>query len=126
MSIRTFDFALAARRNPDLASVLTELGPFLDLCRHAIQRQAFVAESLAWSASREPVGLSILLKGEPIWSVMTVEMPSPWLVSMDGSATRMTKTEAMHHLGRVLAAAASMNDGVRFEWRNDGTIGGGF
>lgn len=126
MSIRTFDFALAARRNPELASVLADLSPFLDLCRHAVARGAFASDVLAWSASREPIGLSVLVKGEPIWSVMMVETPSPWLVSLNGSASRMTKTEAMHSLGRVLAAEATMCDNVRFEWRKDGTIGGAF
>jgi hypothetical protein len=126
MSSRTFDFALAARRNAALASVLAELGPFLDLCRHAIERQAFETDALSWSASREPIGLSILHNGEPIWSAISVEQPAPWLVSLNGEATRMTKTEAMSHLARALAAAATMNDGVRFEWRSDGTIGGSF
>lgn len=126
MSIRTFDFALAARRHTGLASALAELGPFLDLCRHAVNRHSFPPDELAWSASREPMALSILLRGEPIWSVMTVEQPAPWLVSADGDATRMTKTEALTHLARVLAAAASMSDGVRFEWRSDETIGGAF
>lgn len=126
MSIRTFDFALAARRQSGLASALAELGPFLDLCRHAVGRQAFPQGELAWSASREPMALSILLRAEPIWSVMTVEQPAPWLVSADGEATRMTKTEALTSLARALAAAAGMSDGVRFEWRSDETIGGAF
>ncbi len=126
MSTRSFDLALAARRNAGLAHVLTELGPFLDICRHAVERQAFPADALAWSASREPVALSVLLKGEAVWSVMIVETPAPWLVSMEGQAMRMTKSEAMQNLSRVLAAAATMCDGVRFEWRKDGTIGGKF
>ena len=126
MSSRTFDFALAARRDPDLAIVMVELAPFFDLCRHAVTRQAFPDEALAWSASREPLAMSVLLKGEPIWSAMVVEQPAPWLVSLDGQATRMTKTEALQNLARALAAAATLCDGVRFEWRKDGTIGGKF
>ncbi len=126
MSTRTFDFALAARRQAGLASALAELGAFLDLCRHAVDRQAFVKDELAWSASRDPLALSILLRGETIWSVMIVEQPAPWLVSAGGDASRMTKTEAMTHLARTLASAAAMSDGVRFEWRSDETIGGAF
>jgi hypothetical protein len=126
MSIRTFDFALAARRQTGLAAALADLSPFLELCRHAVGRQAFLPDELAWSASREPLALSILLRGEPIWTVMTVEQPAPWLVSAAEETTRMTKTEALTHLARVLAASASMSDGVRFEWRSDETIGGAF
>ncbi len=126
MSLKTFDFALAARRNPTLASVMAELGPFIDACRHAAARQAFPPETLAWSASREPMALSVLFNRNVIWSVMVVETPAPWLVSLDGEASRMTKTEALLSLARALAAAATMADGVRFEWRKDGTIGGTF
>jgi hypothetical protein len=126
MSIRTFDFALTARRQNALAAALAELGPFLELGRHAVRRQAFAPDELAWSASREPLALSVLLRGEPLWSVMTVELPAPWLVSANGETTRMTKTEALTHLARTLAAAATMCDGVRFEWRSDETIGGAF
>lgn len=126
MSSRTFDFALAARRNPDLATVMAELAPFLELCRYAVGRDAFPPEALAWSASREPLALSVLFKGEAIWSAMVVETPAPWLVSVEGQATRMTKTEALQYLARTLADAATLSDGVRFEWRKDGTIGGKF
>lgn len=126
MSTRTFDFALASRRNSTLSSVLVELGPFIELCKHAAGRRAFPADALAWSASREPMALSVLLNGDPIWSVMVVETPAPWLVSLDGEASRMTKAEALLSLARALAAAATMSDGIRFEWRKDGTIGGTF
>ncbi len=126
MSTRTFDFALAARRQATLSTVLVELGPFIELCRHAAGRQAFPPETLAWSASREPMALSVLFKGDTIWSVLVVETPQPWLVSLDGEAARMTKTEALLSLARALAACATMADGIRFEWRKDGTIGGTF
>jgi hypothetical protein len=126
MSIRSFDLALAARRDADLAEALAELAAFLELCRHAVARQAFPARALTWSASREPVALSILLRGEPIWSVMSGEPASRWLVSSEGAATRMTKSEAVQHLARTLASEASMIDGVRFTWRKDDTIGGSF
>lgn len=126
MSTKTFDFALAARRNPTLSSVLVELGPFIELCRHAAARQAFAHDALAWSASREPIALSVLLNGGAIWSAMIADTPAPWLVSVDGQPTRMTKTEALQNLARVLAASATLADGVRFEWRKDGTIGGKF
>jgi hypothetical protein len=126
MSTRTFDFALAARRHATLSAALVELGPFIELCKHAAERRAFPPEALAWSASREPLALSVLVKGEPIWSVMVVETPAPWLVSVDGEASRMTKAEALQNLARTLAAAATLSDGVRFEWRKDGTIGGTF
>ncbi len=72
------------------------------------------------------MALSVLLNGDPIWSVMVVETPAPWLVSLDGEASRMTKAEALLSLARALAAAATMSDGIRFEWRKDGTIGGTF
>ncbi len=126
MSIKTFDFVLAARRNATLSAVMVELGPFVDLCRHAAVRQAFPSETLAWSASRVPVALSVLFQSNVIWSAMLVDTPSSWLVSLDGEATQMTKTEALHSLARALAAASTMSDGVRFEWRKDGTIGGTF
>ncbi len=126
MSTKTFDFSLAARRSATLSTVLRELGPFIELCRHAAARQAFPAGALAWSASREPVALSVLVKGETIWSALVVETPTPWLVSIEGDASRMTKTEALQSLARSLANAATMSDGVRFEWRKDGTIGGTF
>ena len=126
MSIRSFDLALAARLDSDLATALSELSAFLDLCRHAVARQAFPARVLSWSASKEPIALSILLRGEPIWSVMSGEPASRWLVSADGVAARMTKSEAVQHLARTLAASATMVDGVRFAWRKDDTIGGSF
>ena len=126
MSIRSFDLALAARRDAGLAEALAELSAFLDLCRHAVARQAFPVRALSWSASREPVALSILLRGEPIWSVMSGEPASRWLVSSKGAATRMTKSDAVQHLARTLAAEAGMIDGVRFTWRKDDTIGGSF
>ncbi len=126
MSTRTFDFALAARRHATLSSALVELGPFIELCKYAAGRRAFPPEALAWSASREPMALSVLVNAEPIWSVMVVETPAPWLVSIDGEASRMTKAEALLSLARALAAAATMSDGIRFEWRMDGTIGGTF
>ena len=126
MSIRSFDLALAARLDSDLATALSELGAFLDLCRHAAARQAFPARVLTWSASKEPIALSILLRGEPIWSVMSGEPASRWLVSADGAAARMTKSDAVQHLAKTLAAAATMVDGVRFAWRKDDTIGGSF
>ena len=126
MSIRSFDNALSARREADLAGALSELGAFLDLCRHAVARQAFPAKTLTWSASREPLGLSILLKGEPIWSALGGEAAGRWLVSTDGTAQRMTKSDALQHLARALASVATMSDGVRFAWRKDDTIGGSF
>ncbi len=126
MSIRAFDTALAARRAPDLATPLSELGAFLDLCRHAVHRQAFAAKSLTWSASREPLALSILHRGETIWTVMQGEESGRWLVSNSGAATRMTKADALQHLAQTLAAGATMIDGVRFAWRKDDTIGGAF
>jgi hypothetical protein len=125
MSIRSFDLALAGRRDADLATALGDLAPFLDLCRHAVQRQAFAAKSLTWSASREPIALSVVLRGETIWTVMG-EPASRWLVSSEGSARRVSKAEAVTHLAKTLAAAASMIDGVRFAWRRDDTIGGSF
>jgi hypothetical protein len=67
-----------------------------------------------------------MLRGEPIWSVMSGEPSSRWLVSADGAATRMTKSDALQHLARTLAEAATMVDGVRFAWRKDDTIGGSF
>ena len=126
MSIRAFDTALAARLSADLATPLSELGAFLDICRHAVQRQAFAPKSLAWSASREPLALSVLHKSETIWSVMQGDKAGRWLVSNTGVATRMTKAEALQHLSQTLASAASMMDGVRFTWRKDDTIGGAF
>ena len=126
MSIRSFDLALAARRDSDLAAALSELGAFLELCRHAVARQAFPARALTWSASKEPIALSIILRGEPIWSVMSGEPASRWLVSADGAAVRMTKSDAVQHLAKTLAATSTMVDGVRFAWRKDDTIGGSF
>jgi hypothetical protein len=126
MSVRAFDHALAARRDADLASAMSELGAFLDLCRHAAVRQAFPAKALTWSASREPIALSVLLRGEPIWSAMSGEPGSRWLVSANGTATRMTKSDAMQHLAKTLAEQATMVDGIRFAWRKDDTIGGSF
>lgn len=126
MSIRVFDAALTARRASDLAAPLAEIGAFLDVCRHAVQRQAFAPKSLTWSASREPLALSVLHKGETIWTVMQGEETGRWLVSNTGSATRMTKADALQHLAQTLAAGAAMIDGVRFEWRKDDTIGGAF
>ena len=126
MSVRSFDLALAARRDADLATAMSELGSFLDLCRHAVLRQAFPANALTWSASREPVALSVLLRDEPIWSAMGGEPGSRWLVSADGAAAPMSKSDAMQHLAKTLAERASMIDGVRFAWRKDDTIGGSF
>ena len=126
MSIRSFDLALAARRDADLAAALSELGAFLDLCRHAVERRAFAPRALTWSASKEPIALSILLRGEPIWSVMSGEPASRWLVSAHGAASRMTKSDAVQHLAQTLAANATMVDGVRLTWRTDDTIGGSF
>jgi hypothetical protein len=126
MSIRAFDTALAARQAADLATPLSDLGAFLDICRHALQRQAFPPRSLTWSASRAPLALSVLHKSETIWSVMEGDKPGRWLVSNNGIATRMTKTDALQHLSQTLAGAACMMDGVRFTWRKDDTIGGAF
>lgn len=126
MSIRAFDMALAARRAADLAAPLSEIGAFLDLCRHAVQRQAFASKSLTWSASREPLALSVLHQGETIWTVMQGDEAGRWLVSISGAATRMTKADALQHLAQTLASGASMIDGVRFGWRKDDTIGGAF
>jgi hypothetical protein len=126
MSIRAFDLALAARRDADLAAALSGFAPFLDLCRHAVQRQAFGAKALTWSASREPMGLSVLLRGDLLWSVIAGEPAGRWLVSAAGVQTRMTKAEAVAHLARTLASAATTVDGVRFAWRKDDTIGGTF
>ena len=126
MSVRSFDLALAARRDADLATAMSELGPFLDLCRHAVLRQAFPSRALTWSASRQPVAMSVLLRGEPIWSAMSGEPGSRWLVSADGAAVSMSKSDAMQHLAKTLAERASMIDGVRFAWRKDDTIGGSF
>jgi hypothetical protein len=126
MSIRAFDLALAARRNPELAVTLTDLGPFLDMCRHAQERQAFAPKSLTWSASREPLGLTILHEGEPIWTVLRAEKPTQWVVASEGGSLRLSKADALVELAKVLAATATMMDGVRFEWRRDATIGGSF
>lgn len=126
MSIRSFDLALAARRDPDLSSVLGDLAPFLDLCRHAVQRQAFGSRALTWSASRDPVALSVILRGELIWSVLSGEPSERWLVSTEGVAKRMNKADAVQHLAKALVAAATTLDGVRFTWRKDDTIGGTF
>ena len=126
MSIRVFDTALAARRAADLTTPLAEIGAFLDLCRHAVVRQAFAPKSLTWSASREPLALSVLHKGETIWTVMQGDETGRWLVSNFGAAARMTKADALQHLAQTLAARASMIDGVRFAWRKDDTIGGAF
>ncbi len=125
MSIRAFDLALASRRDSDLASVLNDLAPFLDLCRHAVVRQAFPSKSLTWSASREPIALSVLVRGETLWSVIG-EPASRWIVSADGTSRRFTKAEAVTNLSQTLAAAATLIDGVRFAWRKDDTIGGTF
>ena len=124
MSIRLFDTALAARRSADLTMPLSELGAFLDLCRHAVQRQAFPPKSLTWSASREPLAMSVLHKGAPIWTVMQGDESGRWLVSNSGTTTRMMKADALQHLAQALASAATMIDGVRFAWRKDDTIGG--
>jgi hypothetical protein len=90
-----------------------------------VQRQAFAPKTLTWSASREPVALSVLLRGEAIWTVMG-EPPSRWLVSSAGTAVRLSKADAVSHLAKSLASAATMIDGVRFAWRRDDTIGGSF
>ena len=125
MSIRAFDLALASRRDSDLASVLNDLAPFLDLCRHAVLRQAFPSKSLTWSASRDPIALSVLVRGETLWSVIG-EPASRWIVSADGTSRRVTKAEAVTNLSQTLAGAATLIDGVRFAWRKDDTIGGTF
>lgn len=127
MSIRAFDLALASRRDPDLSVALADLAPFLDLCRHAVARQAFAPKALTWSASRDPLALSVVLRGETLWTVLGGEPSARWLVSGVGSpASRMTKADAVAHLAKTLAAAAAMVDGVRFAWRKDDTIGGSF
>lgn len=126
MSKHTFDLALAKRRNAGLAHVVDELTPFLDLCRHAMARQAFATDSLAWSASQEPVALSVLHHGEPIWTALRADGAGFWLVGHAGVADRMTRAEAMQDLMQTLAASATMLDRVRFTWRSDGTIGGTF
>lgn len=126
MSKYAFDNALSTRRSTTLAGALTALSPFLDLCRHAMHRGAFPRETLAWSASRDPLAMSVLLKGEAIWSVISSREAGRWLVSRDGMPISMSLQEAMQDAAHSLSQAATMLDRVRFEWRNDGTIGGTF
>jgi hypothetical protein len=126
MSIRAFDTALASRRDPDLAATLTELRPFLDMCQHASARHAFAPKALTWSASKEPLALSVLHRGETVWTVMHAGAAARWDVSVNGVSTRMTKSDALQHLAQALASEATMLEGVRFSWRKDDTIGGAF
>lgn len=126
MSKYAFDTALAARRSATLAGAMTALSPFIELCRHAMHRGAFPAESLAWSASREPLAMSVLYKSAPVWTVIAAGGVGQWLVSHRGTPVTMTLQEALHSLAHVLAAAATTSEHVRFEWRSDGTIGGAF
>ena len=126
MSKYAFDNALAARRSATVAGALTSLSPFLDLCRHSMNRGAFPRETLAWSASRDPLAMSVLLKGEPLWSVIASREVGRWLVSRDGMPVAMSLQEALNDAAHALSGAATMMDRVRFEWRNDGTIGGTF
>ena len=126
MSKYAFDTALAARRSATLAGAMTTLSPFLDLCRHAMQREAFPSGSLAWSASREPLAMSVLYQSVPVWTVMAAGGVGNWLVSQRGTPVPMTLQEALQSLAHVLAATATTAERVRFEWRSDGTIGGAF
>ena len=126
MSKYAFDTALAARRSATLAGAMSALSPFIELCRHAMHRGAFPAESLAWSASREPLAMSVLYKAVPVWTVIAAGGVGQWLVSQSGTPVTMTLQEALQNLAHVLAAAATTSDRVRFEWRSDGTIGGAF
>ncbi|HYW49902.1 MAG TPA: hypothetical protein VE861_04805 [Gemmatimonadaceae bacterium] len=126
MSKYAFDTALAARRSATLAGAMTYLSPFVELCRHSVQRGAFPRETLAWSASREPLAMSVLYRGEPVWSVMAAGETGRWLVSQHGTAVSMSLQEALLDQAHALASTATMSDRVRFEWRGDGTIGGTF
>ncbi len=124
MSKYAFDTALAARRSASLAGALTSLSPFLELGHHAMEREAFPAGSLAWSASREPLAMTVLHQAVPVWTVIASSGEKPWVVSRHGTPVPMTLQEALLHLAHLLAALATTSDRVRFEWRSDGTIGG--
>ncbi len=70
--------------------------------------------------------MSVLYRSVPVWTVIESSGVGQWVVSERGAPVHMPLQAALQSLAHVLASTATTCDGVRFEWRSDGTIGGAF